>query len=157
MDALRGYLLSVIAAALICGCVSSLVGNKGSISNISKLLCGLFLAITVIKPITDVRIEDMKTFTASIEADADTAVASGENIATEEMKRIIKDEVEAYIINKAKQLQTDLEVEVVLDGIVPATVRVSGDFSPYVKSSIANSIARDLDIPQEEQIWNRRQ
>ena len=157
MDALCGYLLSVIAAALICGCVSSLVGNKGSISNISKLLCGLFLAITAMKPITDVRIEDMKTFTASIEADADAAVASGENIATEEMMRIIKDEVEAYIINKAKQLQTDLEVEVVLDGIVPAAVRVSGDFSPYVKSSIANSIARDLDIPQEEQIWNRRQ
>lgn len=157
MDALRGYLLSVTAAALICGCVSSLVGNKGSISNISKLLCGLFLAITVIKPITDVRIEDMKTFAASIEVDADAAVANGENIAAEEMKRIIKDKMEAYIINKAKPLQTELDVEVIFDGIVPAAVKISGDFSPYVKSCIANSIAQDLDIPQEEQIWNRRQ
>ena len=90
MGAFKDYLLSVTAAALICGFVSSLAGKNSSISKLVKLLCGLFLTATVIKPLVDVRIENIYDFTDSLTDGSDLAVSQGENMASEEMKRIIK-------------------------------------------------------------------
>ena len=43
MESIRDYLLSVTAAALICGIISSLTGKSSNIPKVLKLLCGLFL------------------------------------------------------------------------------------------------------------------
>lgn len=155
MDAIKGYLLSITAAALVCGIVISLTGKKGSISKLMKLLCGLFLAATVIKPVVDVRIENIYDFTENLSAQGEMAVAQGENVAAEEMKRIIKQKTETYILDKANALGAEITVQVVLEDYIPAGVTIMGDVSPFVKSNLSASITQELNIPPEEQIWKR--
>ena len=53
MEALRQYVISVVAAAMLCGIVVRLFPN-GSGKQVGKLICGLFLAYTVLSPISRV-------------------------------------------------------------------------------------------------------
>lgn len=155
MEAIKGYLLSVTAAALVCGIVTTLGGKSSGISKLLKLLCGLFLAATVVKPLVDVKIGDIWDFAENLTVSSDAAVAMGENVAAEEMERIIKQKTQTYILDKAKALGADVTVEVSLEGYIPSSVTVKGDLSPYVKSNLSASIARELNIPPEEQVWIR--
>ena len=155
MDAVKEYLLSVTAAALICGIVSSLAGRNSSTSKLVKLLCGLFLASAVLKPLVDVRIDNIYDFADGVTLNGDIAVSQGEKMASEEMKRIIKQKTETYILDKAKALGLDIAVVVTLEDYTPATVTITGDVSPYAKADLCASIAQELDIPPEEQIWIR--
>lgn len=156
MDTIREYLLTVTAAAMLSGCICGFISKQGHISKILRLLCGLFLAVTVIKPVADVRIEDLTAYTNQLSFDADLAALSGENIASEEMKSIIKENVKTYIINKAELLDAVLEVEVILEDMVPSAVVISGEYSPFSKASIADIITKDLGIPEEAQSWSRQ-
>ena len=155
MESIRDYLLSVTAAALICGIISTLTGKTSNISKVLKLLCGLFLAATVIKPLINMKVDNIYSFTESLTVSSDLAVMQGEKIASDEMKRIIKEKTEAYILDKANALGAQVAVEIVLEEYVPVGVTVRGDISPYVRSNLADSITRELNIPAEEQIWKR--
>ena len=155
MDAIKGCLLSVTAAALICGVVSGIAGKNGSISKLMRLLCGLFLAATVIKPLVDVRIENIYDFADNLSFSSDTVVSQGEKVAAGEMKRIIKQKTETYILDKANALGANISVEVILEDYIPVSVTIIGDISPYAKSSLSASITQELDIQPEEQIWKR--
>ena len=155
MDAIKDYMISVTAAALICGIVSSLSGRNSSVSKLMKLLCGLFLATAVIKPLVDVRIDNIYNFADNLTVSGNLAVSKGENMASEEMKRIIKQKTETYILDKAKALGAEITVEVVLEDYVPASVTITGDISPFVKSHLSASITQELNILLEEQIWVR--
>lgn len=154
MEGVRDYLLSVTAAALICGSVGCLAGKNGGISRLMKLLCGMFLAAAVIRPVVDVKIDDLSIFTDRLSVDAELAVARGEEMASDEMKRIIKEKSETYILDKAKLLGADITVEVILEDVIPAGVTLTGNISPFAKTSLAASIAQDLGIPLEEQVWS---
>lgn len=155
METVRDYLLSITAAALVCGCINSLAAGNGTISKILKLLCGLFLAASVIKPVVDIKITDVYRFTDQLALDANYAVSDGEQMAMDEMKRIIKEKTETYILDKAKTLGADLNVEVILDGVVPVGVMLTGDISPYAKVNLCETISQELGIPLKEQVWSR--
>lgn len=155
MESIKAYLLSVTAAALICGLLNGLTNNKGSIHKIIKLLCGIFLAASVIRPVVDMRIDDVYWFTENLTVSSELAVTHGEKIAADDMKRIIKEKTEAYILDKAKALGTEIAVDVTLQDCIPERVTIVGNVSPFVKSSLSESITQDLNIPAEEQIWKR--
>ena len=155
MEAVKDYLLSITAAAVICGCVNSIVSENSWISRLAKLLCGLFLVVTAIQPVIDIKVSDVYQFTEQLTLDADQAVSDGEQIAVDEMKRIIKEKTETYILDKAKTLGTELKVEIVLDGVLPVGVILTGDVSPYAKGCLCETISQELGLPLKEQIWNR--
>ena len=63
---------------------------------------------------------------------------------------------ESYILEKAKALNCDLQVEVILSSDatpVPEQVRISGSISPYAKQAISTMLTEDLGIDREAQIW----
>lgn len=155
MEQIKGYLISVTAAALICGAVSTLIGKTGSTSKLIKLLCGLFLTATVIKPVAELKLDEIYAFTEQLELSSNLAVSNGEEMASDEMKRIIKEKTEAYILDKAKVLGADVEVEVMLADMIPAGVCIEGEVAPFARTSLSACISQDLGIPPEEQIWNR--
>lgn len=156
MDGVREYFISITAAAVLCACVRSIAGDKGTAARIVKLICGLFLAFTVIQPVAEVKITDLVIFTADIQAEADAAVSTGEDFARESMAGIIKSETEAYILDKAQAFRAAIQVEVtVSDDIqpVPQEVRITGSVSPYVRAQLQSIIENDLGITKEDQIW----
>lgn len=156
MGALGQYILSVIAAAIICSIILRLVGDKGSYAPVMKLLCGIFLMITAVSPWIELRLENYVWIAESTMLDADEAVAVGQEAANSAMRTIIKDNAEAYILDKAAQLNASIEVEIILDSAqppAPESIRIRGTASPYAKTCLKQYISSQLGIPEDKQIW----
>lgn len=156
MEAVKTYLLSVTAAAVICGIVKALLGDKGTLGAVGKLLTGIFLAMTVIRPLVSLELEDLSDFWEDISLDASAAVTEGENASAQALRERIKTETESYILDKAASFAVQLTVEVTLsdeDIPVPSAVRLTGNVSPYAKLQLQQTISEDLGIPEEAQTW----
>lgn len=156
MESMKTYLLGVVAAAIICGIITRFIGEKGTQGSMVKLLAGLFLTFTVIRPVANISLDSLTDFT-EVYADAgERAAAAGESLTKEALAASIKAQTEAYILDKAAALQVDLEVEVTLsigDIPTPHTVRLSGKVSPYAKAQLQAIITEDLGIDKEHQTW----
>lgn len=156
MDFLRQYLLSVITAALIAGLVARFFHKKTAPGTLIKLICGMFVTITVLSPLIKLRIED---FTAEIDqfsSDADIHVSAGENLAEDARRAIIKTQIETYILDKASSLGASVSVTVSLsesDPPLPASVRISGNLSPHEKIELKRYLKNELGITEDMQIW----
>lgn len=96
----------------------------------------------------------MPDFSLRYMDDAEDAAAMGENLARDSMADIIKEETEAYILDKAADLHANLRVEVTIgEDNLPAAVTISGEASPYARRQIQAMIANDLGISKENQKW----
>lgn len=153
---MKQYLLSVVAAAIISGIVTKLLGSKGTQGAIGKLVAGLFLAFTVISPLRSVRIGDFASISASYSSAASAAVEDGKILTRQSLQASIKESCEAYILDKAQSLDVELEVVVTVsdDEIpIPTSVQLSGNVSPSAKNRLSGIITQDLGISKEAQKW----
>ncbi len=156
MEALKEYLLSVTCAAVICGIALKILNSKGTCAVIGKMMGGIFLAVVVISPIAGIEFDLWSDWTDTFSQEASKAVAAGEREAEYAMAEIIKEQTRTYIMEKAKQmdLQLEVSVDVSKDALpVPESVRIVGKLSPYAKNKLQEMIATDLGIPKEKQQW----
>lgn len=156
MEGLRSYLLSIFAAALICGIVNRLVVSKGTLGAVVKMITGVFLAFIVIRPIANISLNFVTDFATGYAQDASIAAAAGEDLTQKALAMGIKSRCEAYILDKAEALNAALTVDVTLTNgeiPVPCAVRLTGKVSPYAKSQLQSIIAGDLGIDKEHQTW----
>ena len=79
MEAVRGIILSVVCAALICGILTDL-SAKTSFSKLIRLSCSIFLAFTMIAPILRLRFPKWEAQKNQYLAEAQDAALAGENI-----------------------------------------------------------------------------
>ena len=153
---MKEYLLSVVAAAIISGIVTKLLGSKGTQGAVGKLIGGLFLAFAVISPLRCVKIGKLSSLTVPYSVQAQSAVEAGKNQTRETLRLRIKEGCEAYILDKAQSLDVALEVEVLVsqeDIPAPTSVQLRGNISPNAKARLCGIIAEDLGIPKEAQKW----
>lgn len=153
---MKQYLLSVVAAAIISGIVTKLLGSKGTQGTIGKLVAGLFLAFTVISPLRSIRIGNLSSITAPYSTAASMAVEEGKNQTQQALQARIKESCEAYILDKAQSLDVELEVAVTVsdeDIPAPTSIQLSGNVSPNAKTKLINIITEDLGISKEAQEW----
>lgn len=154
MGLIRSYILSVIAASIICAISVRLAGARAPVI---KLVASLFLAFTVMRPIVDV---DLSGLIASIPSaySALTASASDwETIGTQALHNGIQAQTEAYILREATLLgaQIDVEVELSEDDIpVPEAITIYGNVSPYQKAKLTHTLISGLGIGKEALIWS---
>jgi hypothetical protein len=156
MEHIREYLLSVTAAALLCGILQSITGQKGSAGGILKLVCGIFLSFTVISPIAEIRLLDLNWSPSDVISEAQTAVEDGKDYAMRAMERHINEQAQAYILDKARALDAQIQVDIRVseeDPPVPVGCTIQGEFSVYARKQLTTIIREDLGIPEEEQIW----
>lgn len=155
MDGVRSYLLSVTGAAILCCIASRFLGKKGA-GSVARLLTGLFLTFTVLRPLADRNIDFLSDFSLDYGDDAAQAVAQGEEISKKALAQLIKEETGAYILKKANQLHADIQVSVeVSDDPVPKPVRlqISGSIAPNAKIQLQTMIEQQLGISKENQKW----
>lgn len=155
MDGLREYVISVTAAAFLCGILAGLFRNSAS-KDILRLLCGLFLAIVAIRPIVRLDFAALEEYTFPYGTEAESTAAMGENMARKAMADIIKAESEAYILDKADSLNTSLCVEISVseDGKpIPVYAEIRGEVSPYARAQLEEILLTDLGIAKENQQW----
>lgn len=156
MQGIREYLLSVTAAAIICAIAKNMVGEKGIGGRIIRVVTGLFLVITLLSPIVKIRLENIENYFEDIRFDSEGIVSNGSEMANDALGSIIKEQTEAYILDEATRLGTQLDVEVKLSDSYPpepCQVVMKGSVSPYQKQNISLYISHYLGIPQEHQIW----
>lgn len=157
MESIKEYILSISAAAIICSIITNIVGKKGTNTAVIKLLCGLFVSITIISPWVKLHFSNLTAYMDDMRADSSNAVADGTRLASESTAVIIKERVSAYILDKATSIDLRVKVDVALstdDPPLPNRITITGSASPYKKKVLQNFIVDNLGIPEENQIWN---
>ena len=152
-------MLSVICAALVCGILTDM-SAKTSFEKLIRLLCSVFLAVTVVYPLIRYRFPGWNVDMSIFQPGDEDAVAQGEKIYFQSIASIIRTETEAYILKEAKSIGADLTVAVELDAGNPPTpesVTIRGNFEASVETTLSQLIADELGIPKEHQTWIRQQ
>jgi hypothetical protein len=156
LEAVRTYLLSLAGAALLCGIIHRFLTKGGAAAQAAKLLTALFLAITVLQPLTRLSPDILTRIRFDMEEEIGRAVAQGTEATEKAMAAHIKSKTEAYILEKAQDFGADITVEVGVTKdalLIPCSVTISGTVAPLVKIQLQQIIDRNLGIPKERQIW----
>lgn len=122
----------------------------------SKLIAGIFLAFTIIRPLVNIEFSGLMNWSEDYNTDSLKLVTAGKSQTRTALIKIISQRTQAYILDKAQALNTVLEVEVTLsdDEIpVPVKVRLAGNVSPYAKGRLQTIIEEELGIEKENQVW----
>ena len=151
MDAIRRYVITLTAAAMLCALVKAITAGRKGQEKILSLVCGIFLLATALGPLGLLRLPDLSDPTAQVQAEAGRMASQAED----ETKAIISEEAASYILDKADALGLQLEVQVELDAeLLPCGVRLQGAASPYARSQLSGQIETELGIPKERQVWS---
>ena len=156
MSEIGQYILSVIAAAMLCSILLRLVGKSGNPLPVLKLLCGIFMIYVVIAPWTNIHWDRYMWYSHDIELYAQDSVTAGSSAAEEAMSNVIKQTVESYISNKATTLNAQIDARIIMshiDSRLPEYAQLTGNVSPYVKQRLTQYIAEEFGIPEDRQIW----
>lgn len=156
MEAIRRYLFSLCAAALLCSLVRALV-PKGRMKSICSLLCGVFLAMTALSGLAGWQLTDVAEELTKMRIAAEEARTGVEIRNREALSAIIKSKTEAYIWDKAQELDLSVSIEVMVeaDGSYPypSGVQITGAFTPQQRKTLEAYIEENLAIGKERQIW----
>ncbi len=155
MDGVQQYILSVTIIALLCGILSRLI-KYGSKKECMRLLSGLVLAITVLRPLARFRIDELNRDWFPDTKAGRTATEYGEKIAQEAMAEIIKAESESYILDKASEMNIAITANVTVSDQqmpVPIAVELAGTVPPYLRLRLEDMIQDSLGIAKEDQRW----
>lgn len=153
---MKGYILSVVAAAIVCAVVRALLTEQSATGKVVRLLSGVLMAVTVISPLAHISFDRVGDYFDSISYQSDTYVAEGEAAAQESLAGVIKDQTESYILDKATRMGLDISVEVELDASnhsVPSGAIITGEISPYARELMSGFIEDTLGIAKENQKW----
>ena len=153
---MRDYILSIVAAGIICAIINSLSNGKSATGKITKMLSGILVCITVISPVTKISFSNIENYLEDLSFEADRYVSDGNEEAERSRSAIIKSQTEAYILDKAKNMGLDISVEVELDesnNSVPCGITISGAVSPYIKEVMTDYIESQIGITRENQTW----
>lgn len=156
-DAVRTYLLSIIAAVFL-GTLCGAFFPKGNLKKLMQFVCGLLLVIVLVRPYASLDYSVFsqaiaKAFMQSQQTKSRVAVKNRELVA-----EIIKQNTEAYILDKAHQNDMQITAEVIMDGFdtypYPSAVIIIGRFTAAQQAALCSLISRELGIPSDRQEWN---
>ena len=155
MEGLRQYILSVVAAALVCSLVSCVM-PQGKARQLLRLLCGAVLTTVVLGPLMGIDNIPLSDFLEQWEVDAAYYTDQGEQMTQDALAESIKGQTEAYILDKAAELHAAIQVEIRVSAgqpPLPVEATIRGTASPYARRQIESIIEKDLGIPKEDLQW----
>ena len=156
MNAIRSYLLSLTAAALLTSLVMALV-PKGGVKRIAGVMCGLYMVLTALSPLTKLDAQDLSRAAAKAALESEE-VRTGVAVQNQELQAaIISQTMGAYILDKAASLGLTLTAEVSVtvtpSGAFADAVTLTGDVPQNEKQLLTWYIEENLAIPEERQTW----
>ncbi len=153
MQALCDGVWTVFCGAMICAIVTQ-IGGAGQ--GLRKMLCGVFLAALILASLGKLELSDVYREIDGYTAEADAAVAAGQEQANQMKFAIITGEYEAYILDKAAELGAEVSVTVTLDPEtgIPGGAAITGALTPWEKQTLGGEITKALGIEKEALEWN---
>lgn len=154
MGMLGEYLLRLTCCGILCSIVLSLLRDGGT-KSILQLTAGVLLTVTAIAPFRNWEIPDLPEQTDRyLQAGYDLA-SSAEADALDARTKIIKEELEAYILDKANDMGCSIGVQVHMtqEGY-PDSVSILGEVDAEAQRRLEKILKEDLGISKEQQTWN---
>lgn len=153
MDSWKQYVLSIITCAFICGILSQIISDTKR-KALMRLVFGTVLAIFLLRPFSDINIENVLERSLLDQTAANLFIAEGEKTAAEAKTEYIKASCEAYILDKAAKLGTEVSAEIFLDhNLMPTFAEIEGALTPDLQMQLQTILTDDLGIPKENQSW----
>lgn len=150
MSGMASYILSVTAAAILVSIVRQLSGAATV-----RLVSGLFMALVILAPLVKLELPDPEKWLREFQVEAQSAVSAGEEMAQDAAREIIKEETEAYILDKAASMGAVIEADVKLDDAgMPVSVKLRGEASGAAKARLRAWIREELGIGEGMQHWS---
>lgn len=157
MNEIKDFLFGVVAASFLVSLVCAFPQRK-SIKRALTLCGGLFLLITLVRPILSFRFGDMQAYFQQYQVDESLisdALEEGQN----ESARLITEQTEEYILDKAAELGANVIPEVTLAALsenyqYPYSVTLRGRWTQAQQQELTTYISQTLGIPEERQIWS---
>jgi hypothetical protein len=144
----------VISAAVLCTIVIKITENKGSISFLIKILAGIFLSTSVLTPMLHISFAPITEYINEIQTEASFVTDAGVQDTSEKKEIFIKNQLEAYIVDKAKDMNLSIEAQIELnEDMIPVKVLLQGNASPYYRMKMESYITDTLGIQKEDQVW----
>ena len=156
MQSIYAYLLTVLSVAIISSIATHICGDNQAIVNVIKTIGAIIMTITIISPLVSFRIDSLRYYIKNTDSEAAGIVSEAKVESENEMRSIIKEHVQTYVINKAEAHNADIDVTVDAfkqDTLIPESITIEGEVSPYIKEILVKIISEDLGIPEDRQIW----
>lgn len=154
MPDVKTYLIAICSAAILCAVLKQIAGKDKAGGQTVHLLCGLFIAICIIAPWKNFTLEDIQIRELLSLEQAEIYTNSGKEMMHNDMLAIITAETEAYILEKANQMNMLLEVRVELSGEgVPDRAVITGKYTQGQKEELSAFLLQELGIEKEMQSW----
>lgn len=157
MAALRGWLLAVIAASLLCAVADALM-PPGAVKRVGRLVCGLVLIGAILSPMKDLDLAAGQRWLDGYLSGLRFREEELEETVNSQIKIIIEQEYAAYIVDKAAELGWTCTARVACErseeGLyLPVRTEVTGPQTAGVPAQLVRSIAEDLGVPEEAQVY----
>lgn len=158
MDEVRGWLLAIISASILCALADSIMPS-GAVKRVGKLVCGMVLLCVVLNPVAHLDIRGGQGWLEDYLSGLEVRKTELDEQVNEGMKVIIETRYAAYIVDKAEEMgltcTARVSCRVEEDGLyVPDAVQVAGIRSDVDQSRLAQMIQEDLGIPLERQVYD---
>ncbi len=153
MEGVRVWLLSILAVSLLCALADALM-SKGPVKGVGKLACGIVLAAAVVSPVAQLDLESSRQWLEDWDVGLEQREEDLKKQVDEEMKPIIEQEYEAYIVDKAAQLEAVCTARVECrredEGVyLPETVWISGSLSQQQREELTGTLLEELGLAPE--------
>lgn len=154
--AVRAYLLSIAAAALLLALVQALL-PQGAVKRTATMAGSLLVILAVLSPLAKLDYDSLARSISKLQVETESLRTGIEVGNRELMAGIIKQRCETYILDKAGQMGLTLEVEITLsEGVdypYPVSVTLRGAATEAQKRTLTAYITENLGIPAERQEW----
>ncbi|MBQ3355782.1 MAG: stage III sporulation protein AF [Oscillospiraceae bacterium] len=155
MEAVRSYLLSVVAVCMITVVANGMI-QKTSLKRIVRLIGGVLVLLVAIRPLLSLDMGKISSYLEEIDAGYALDTGSIRTTQDELLRQQVKETAEKYIENEAKALGGLLQAEITLsDGEypVPVSVKLIGTLTPEQLQTVSAYIEAALNIPADRQEW----
>lgn len=156
-DAIRSYLLSIVAVSLLTTLVRSCI-PEGGVRRVASAVCGLLLTLCALSPLVTLDGDTIAQSIWRIQMENETLRTGVEVKNRQLVSDIIKDKTRTYILDKAASMALSLEVEVEMqdggDYPYPYRVTLTGVITEAQRLQLTRYIEENLAIPAERQVWN---
>lgn len=158
-EALRGYLMSLIAVALLSGLLLSLAPG-GPARRTLRFVCGLILLLAALGPVAKLDVERLAGNLSELRLRTEERVEETEDGSIDLMSALIKEQTEAYIWDKAASLgiiPVRIEVEIGTEEGYPCprAVSITAGCTAEQRRKLTELIERELAVPSSEQEWSK--
>ncbi len=160
MEILRGWIIGICAGALICAIAQTISPKNGS-GNAVRLACGFMTVALLIGPLKNFDFEEYALHLSAIRAEGGEYASQAISGVDEQLKTVIEQRCEAYILDKAAELgienaAADVSAKITDGGKYPYpySVELGGEAGREQRERLSSFIEGELGVPDGRQYWS---